>query len=98
MESNANLGREPEEQRPITMSALDEQTETYEDGTTPEDVDKPIPDDDDIEEGSLEDDEPEEDLDDSGTGTVTEELEEDEPNDEVDNLDSQYKTSPQRII
>ena len=97
MESNSHLAWEPEEQRPITMSVLDEQTETYEDDTTSEDVDKPIPEDDDIEEGSLEDDDPEVDMDNSGTSTVTEELEEDEPNDEVDNLDSEYKTSPQRI-
>ena len=98
MESNAHLAWEPEEQRPIIMSAVDEQTETYEDDTTSEYENKPIPEDDDIEEGSLEDDEPEEDLDDSDTSIVTEELEEDEPNDEVDNLDSEYKTSPQRII
>ena len=96
MDNNTQPGWEPEEQRPMTMNAFDEQPTDNEDDTRLEDV-KPIPEDDDIEEGSLEDEELDEDLDESGNSTVSDELEEDEPNEEVDNLDSEYKTSPQRI-
>ena len=103
MDNNTQPGWEPEEERPRTMTAFDEQPTDNEDDTTMDEV-EPNPEDDDIEEGSLEDDDVEEgsledeemeDLDETDTGHVTEELKEDESNDEVDNLDSEYKTSPQ---
>ena len=97
MENNARTGWEPEEQTVNTMNDFNEQTENDEDDTTPEAVD-PIPQDDDIEEGSLEDEETEQDLDKNGSSTLNEKLEEDEPNEEEDNLDSEYKTSPQGAI
>lgn len=97
MENNARTGWEPEEQTVNTMKEFNEQTENDEDDTTPEAVD-PIPQDDDIEEGSLEDEETEQDLDKNGSSTLNEKLEEDEPNEEEDNLDSEYKSSPQGAI
>lgn len=97
MENNARTGWEPEEQTVNTMNDFNEQTENDEDDTTPEAVD-PIPQDDDIEEGSLEDEETEQDLDKNGSSTLNEKLEEDEPNEEEDNLDSEYKSSPQGAI
>ena len=97
MENNARTGWEPEEQTVNTMNEFNEQTENDEDDTTPEAVD-PIPQDDDIEEGNLEDEETEQDLDKNGSSTLNEKLEEDEPNEEEDNLDSEYKSSPQGAI
>ena len=103
MDNNTQPGWEPEEERQRAMTAFDEQPTDNEDDTTLDEV-EPNPEDDDIEEGSLEDDDVEEgsledeemeDLDETDTGHVTEELKEDESNDEVDNLDSEYKTSPQ---
>lgn len=86
MQNNTDPAWEPEENSSTNMPAEEQQTENMQTGTAVENGD-PMQEDEDIEEGSLEDEEPEQLMDEStDTATDEEQLELDEVSDEDEEI------------